>query len=64
MPKMKVHKGLKKRVKATAHGKVRYSKSFAGHLMSAKSGDRKRRLRRPGLLTGAVAAKIKKMIGS
>jgi large subunit ribosomal protein L35 len=63
MPKMKTHKGLKKRVKITARGKVRFRKSFAGHLMSAKSGNRRRRLRKPALLTGKNAAKIKIAVG-
>ncbi|UCG15224.1 MAG: 50S ribosomal protein L35 [Phycisphaerales bacterium] len=62
MPKMKTHKGMKRRVKVTAGGKVRYKKSFAGHLMSGKSGDRRRRLRRPGLMTGVMAKKTKAAI--
>jgi len=59
MPKMKTHKGLKRRVKVTARGKVRYKRSFAGHLMSGKSGDRRRRLRRPACMTGVMAKKTK-----
>ncbi len=64
MPKMKTHKGLKKRVKITATGKVRYKRSFAGHLMSGKSGGHKRALRKPGLLGGALAKRIKVALGS
>ena len=64
MPKMKTHKGLKKRVKITASGKVRFNKSFAGHLMSAKSSKRKRGLRKPSFLSGKNAAKIKAAIGA
>lgn len=63
MPKMKTHKGLQKRIKVTARGKVRHKKAGAGHLMSGKSGDRGRRLRRPGLITGAVAKRIKVALG-
>ncbi len=47
MPKQKTHKGLAKRVKVTARGKVVRRHTFRGHLMSGKSGARKRRLRRP-----------------
>ncbi len=64
MPKMKTHKGLKKRVKITASGKVRFNKSFAGHLMSGKSGKRKRGLRKPAFITGKNAKKIKAAIGA
>lgn len=53
MPKIKTHKGLKKRVKVTASGKVKRKKSFAGHLMSSKSGKRKRRLGQPAIMTSA-----------
>ena len=58
MAKMKSHKGTAKRVRVTARGKVRYKRSFAGHLMSGKSGDRVRRLRRPSLVTPVLAKKI------
>jgi large subunit ribosomal protein L35 len=58
MPKMKSHKGMAKRVKVTARGKVRYKPSFASHLMSGKSGDRVRRLRKPVLVTPVMAKKI------
>ncbi len=64
MPKMKTHKGLKKRVKITARGKVRFKKSFAGHLMSGKSSNRKRALRKPSFLSGKNARKIKIAIGA
>ncbi|HOW19869.1 MAG TPA: 50S ribosomal protein L35 [Phycisphaerae bacterium] len=47
MPKQKTHKGLAKRVKVTARGKVVRRHTFRGHLMSGKSGNRRRRLRRP-----------------
>jgi len=46
MPKLKRHKGLSKRVKITAGGKVVRKQAFAGHLMSGKSGSRRRRLRK------------------
>ncbi|MFH0983873.1 MAG: 50S ribosomal protein L35 [Planctomycetota bacterium] len=64
MPKMKTHKGLRKRVKVTARGKVRYKKSFAGHLMSGKSGNRRRGLRKPSFLSGPTSRKIKAAIGA
>jgi large subunit ribosomal protein L35 len=45
MPKQKTHKGLLKRVRVTAKGKVKWKKPFKGHLMSCKSGDKLRQLR-------------------
>jgi len=50
MPKMKRHKGIAKRFKLTANGKIKYKKSNAGHLMSGKGGNRRRRLVAKGVL--------------
>ena len=46
MPKLKTHKGIRKRMRVTRRGKVVRSKANTGHLMSGKSGQRRRRLRR------------------
>lgn len=54
MHKRKPHKGLKKRVTVSSTGKVRYKKSFAGHLMSGKSGDRCRKLRHKSSMVGKI----------
>jgi large subunit ribosomal protein L35 len=50
MPKVKTHKGLAKRVKVTARGKVKRHKAFTGHLLSGRSGRRLRRLRQTALM--------------
>ncbi len=63
MPKQKPHKGLRKRVKVSAGGKVLYKKSFAGHLMSGKGGRRRQWLRRAGMLTGKFADNVKRALG-
>ncbi len=63
MPKQKTHKGLKKRVKITAKGKVKRGKSFGSHLMSTKDAKRRRRISGSALVDGAKAAKIKIMLG-
>lgn len=60
--KVKVHKGLLKRVKVSANGKVRYKKSFAGHLMSGKSGRRCQRLRQVVTMRGKVAENVKEAL--
>jgi|GEM_PF-315131 len=64
MPKMKTHKGLKKRVKLTAKGKVRYKSANSGHLMSGKTGNRCRSLRKAKTLNGAIAKVIRVKLGS
>ncbi len=48
MPKHKTHKGLAKRVKVTARGKIKLHKAGASHLMSVKNAKRRRRIRQPG----------------
>ena len=64
MPKMKTHKGLKKRVKVTSTGKVKYKSRNAGHLMSTKSGNRCRALRKSCTLAGAISKNIKIKLGA
>lgn len=61
--KMKTHKGLKKRVKVTKSGKVKHRASGSGHLMSGKTGKRKRQLRVPRTMPAAAAQKTKEMLG-
>lgn len=63
MNKRKTHNGLKKRVTVSASGKVRFKKSFAGHLMSGKPGQRRLRLRRKGQLTGALVRRALRSLG-
>ena len=46
MPKMKTHKGMKKRFKISATGKVSHKRCGSSHLNSHKSGKRIRRLRK------------------
>jgi large subunit ribosomal protein L35 len=57
MPKMKTHKGLAKRVKVTARGKVKRHKAFTGHLLSGRAGRRHRRLHQTALMPKADTRK-------
>ena len=50
MPKQKTHKGLAKRIKVTARGKVTHKRAGTGHLMNSKNAKRRRRLRGPATL--------------
>jgi large subunit ribosomal protein L35 len=45
MPKLKTHKGTKKRFRLTASGKVKHRSAGTSHLASRKSHKRKRNLR-------------------
>ena len=62
MPKQKTHKGLAKRVKVTARGKVKHKKAGAGHLMSGKNAKRRRRINRPAIVDKAMSDKVRKAL--
>ena len=63
MPKMKTHKGAKKRFTVTASGKVRRLKAFKSHILTKKSSKRKRNLRRATTVsTNGEAKNIKRLI--
>jgi len=63
MPKMKSHKGARKRFKLTASGKVRRRRAFKSHILTKKSSKRKRRLRRGALIaTRGEAKNIKRLL--
>jgi len=55
MPKQKTHKGLSKRVKVTATGKVRHKRTGGGHLMSGKNAKRRRRVSSSSIMKSAMA---------
>jgi large subunit ribosomal protein L35 len=57
MPKMKSHKGSRKRFKVSAKGKLKRAQAGKKHLNSPKSGKRKRQLRGRVAETGVVAQK-------
>jgi large subunit ribosomal protein L35 len=63
MPKLKTHKGIKKRFKLTAKGKLRYKHPGAGHLMDSKNAKRRRRLGGAAILTGVYAENLKNYFG-
>ena len=63
MPKMKTHKGAKKRFTVTASGKVRRLKAFKSHILTKKSPKRKRNLRRNTTVgTNGEAKVLKRLI--
>jgi len=63
MPKQKTNKGLKKRVKVSAGGKIRGKKAGKGHLLSSKSANRRRGLKKPLIIGGVTVKTLKEMLG-
>ncbi|NLM37159.1 MAG: 50S ribosomal protein L35 [Firmicutes bacterium] len=63
MPKMKTHRGAAKRFKLTGTGKIKKNKAFHSHILEKKSPNRKRNLRKAGLVAAADAKRVKRMLG-
>jgi large subunit ribosomal protein L35 len=63
MSKQKTHKGLQKRVKVTATGKVKHKRASGSHLMSGKNAKRRRRIAAADTLTGLAARSARLMLG-
>ena len=63
MPKMKTHKGAKKRFKITGSGKVKRMRAFKSHILTKKSSKRKRHLRQSAIIqTNGDAKNIKRLL--
>jgi large subunit ribosomal protein L35 len=63
MPKMKSHKGARKRFSVTGSGEVKRGKAFKSHILTKKSAKRKRRLRRAALIkTRGEVKRIKRLL--
>ena len=63
MPKMKTHKGAKKRFSITGTGKVRRLKAYKSHILTKKTSKRKRNLRRPDIVaTNGEAKNLKRLL--
>ena len=59
MPKMKSRRSIAKRFRMTSGGKVRHSRAGRSHLLTGKSRNRKRKLRRPDFVNRAEGKRIK-----
>jgi large subunit ribosomal protein L35 len=63
MPKMKSHRGARKRFSVTGTGKVKRSKAFKSHILTKKTSKRKRNLRRATTIaTNGEAKNIKRLL--
>ena len=63
MPKMKTHKGTKRRMKLTGTGKVMRRKAGSSHLMSVKSSKRRRSMRKDAAVSPGIAKKARIIMG-
>jgi large subunit ribosomal protein L35 len=62
VPKQKTHKGVAKRFKVTAGGKVVRHQSMHSHILTSKTTKRKRNLRKSVTTSPAFAGIIKEML--
>jgi len=62
MPKLKTHRGAAKRLKVTAHGKIKRSKAFGSHLLTKKNSKRKRGLKQSTLVAKSEFKKMKELL--
>ena len=59
--KMKSHRGAMKRLHVTGSGKIKRNKAYKSHILTKKTGKRKRGLRKATTLT---SADLKRMLRS
>ncbi|MBS9784497.1 MAG: 50S ribosomal protein L35 [Oceanivirga sp.] len=62
MPKMKTHKGAKKRIKVTGSGKFVMKHSGKSHILTKKTHKRKKRLGEDYVIQGGAAKKVSKLL--
>ncbi len=61
--KGKTHKGIKRRIKVTAGGKILHRRAGKSHLMGGKSGKKVRQLRREGEVSKGDRRILKRQYG-
>lgn len=63
MPKMKSHKGARKRFSVTGSGEIKRGRAFKSHILTKKTSKRKRRLRRSALIkTRGEVKRLKRLL--
>lgn len=62
MPKMKTHRGAAKRFRVTRTGKVLHRKATGNHMLTKKTGSRRRRVEGMSRVT-AEARSVKRLLG-
>jgi large subunit ribosomal protein L35 len=61
--KTKPNKSMLKRFKVTKTGKLKRHHSFTSHLMSGRSANKRRKLRRPALVSEGIARNLRRLMG-
>lgn len=64
MPKLKTHKGVAKRIKLSATGKLLRRSAFRSHLLAHKQSSTKREYVKDFEIASGDTANIKKMLGT
>jgi large subunit ribosomal protein L35 len=64
MPKLKTHKGMAKRIKLSATGKLMRRRAFRNHMLAKKSASLKREYVKEFEVSSGDTANIKKMLGT
>jgi len=62
MPKLKTHRGARKRFRFTGSGKIRRNRAFASHILTKKSAKRKRNLRKSTIVVKEEAKQMKNLL--
>ena len=62
MPKLKTHRGAKKRFKLSKNGKIKRACAYKSHILTKKSTKRTRRLRKGASADKTNAATIKLLV--
>ncbi len=62
MPKLKSHRGARKRFKLTASGKVKRHHSMMNHILTKKTTKRKRKLRQDTVISEADEPRVRRML--
>lgn len=62
MPKLKTNRAAAKRFKVTKNGKMIGGKAGRRHLMTGKSANRRRRLRKASVLSDSERGHIKRLL--
>ena len=63
MAKNKTHKGTKKRIKLSATGKVMRRLAMGSHLLTKKSANKKRKLRKAAVVEIQDARRLRALLG-
>jgi large subunit ribosomal protein L35 len=63
MPKMKTHRAAAKRFRVTRNGKIMHRKATGNHMLTKKTGSRRRRVEGTSEVT-AERKKIRRLLGA